>query len=216
MRLHQYNTRTSRGLVIIIVIAILSMLIMVSPIKVCAKDVVTSSNNSVTLKAKRFNKINIKLTWSKPCKAYKYVVYKKSPHHKYKRIKTTKHSYCINKKVFKHHYAYKIKAYLKGGKTIISNTVIVHSRIKRTFHVKAYAYHCGSYCANGQRCKVGRIATDPSVIPTGTWLYVNGYGLAKACDTGGDIDGRTVDLYMASDRACDNWGIRYPMVYILK
>jgi 3D (Asp-Asp-Asp) domain-containing protein len=42
------------------------------------------------------------------------------------------------------------------------------------------------------------IAVDPSVIPLGSRVYVEGYGEAIAGDTGGAINGNKVDLYMQS------------------
>ena len=86
---------------------------------------------------------------------------------------------------------------------------------KSTFKVKAYAYTGGGHTASGKPAQVGRIAVDPNVIKLGTWLYIEGYGLAQACDTGGAIKGKTVDLYMNSEWACSQWGVRYPKVYIL-
>lgn len=206
------------------IIAILLIFVMVIPLQACAKDNtpitgdVAAPHNTVKikLKTKRTNKINVKLTWNKAKGATKYVVYRKISGHKYKKIKTTHNTHYIDKRVFKHQHAYKVRACFKGAPDVYSNVRTVKKAVVRTFKVKAYAYSCGSVCANGQRCQVGRIATDPSVIRTGTWLYVNGYGLCKACDTGGDIHGRTVDLYMNSESACNRWGVRYPKVYILK
>jgi 3D (Asp-Asp-Asp) domain-containing protein len=40
----------------------------------------------------------------------------------------------------------------------------------------------------------GIIATDPSVIPLGTHMYVPGYGFGIAADTGGGIRGNMIDL----------------------
>lgn len=42
------------------------------------------------------------------------------------------------------------------------------------------------------------IAVDPSVIPLGSRVHVEGYGEAIAGDTGGAINGNKVDLYMQS------------------
>ena len=66
----------------------------------------------------------------------------------------------------------------------------------------------------GTRARVGAIAVDPDVIPLGTKVYVEGYGYARAEDTGGNIKGKTVDLYMNSTGACMQWGVRYKTIYV--
>ena len=63
--------------------------------------------------------------------------------------------------------------------------------------------------------KKAEIALDPSKIPYGTELYVEGYGFALANDCGGAIDGNDLDLYMNSESACNRWGRRYVKVYVL-
>lgn len=70
----------------------------------------------------------------------------------------------------------------------------------------------GSY---GLPCTYGTIAVDPSVIPLGSTVYVEGYGYAIANDTGSAILGNTVDLYMESLDQCYLWGGRYVNVYII-
>lgn len=59
------------------------------------------------------------------------------------------------------------------------------------------------------------IAVDPSVIPLGTKVYIEGYGLAIAEDTGGAIKGNKIDLYMNRYSETTNWGRRYVNLYIL-
>lgn len=60
------------------------------------------------------------------------------------------------------------------------------------------------------------IAVDPSVIPLGTKLYVEGYGYAIAEDTGGAIKGNTIDVFFDTAAECTQWGVKYVNVYILK
>jgi uncharacterized protein YabE (DUF348 family) len=86
----------------------------------------------------------------------------------------------------------------------------------RKFTVKAYSYTGGGTTASGLPAAVGRIAVDPSVIPLGTRVYVEGYGFATAADTGGNIKGHTIDVYYNSHGQCVSWGCRYVTVYILK
>jgi 3D (Asp-Asp-Asp) domain-containing protein len=63
---------------------------------------------------------------------------------------------------------------------------------------------------------MGRVAVDPSVIDLGTWLYIEGYGLCQAADTGGAIKGNKIDLYMNSTSDCHQWGVRNKKVYVLE
>ncbi len=60
------------------------------------------------------------------------------------------------------------------------------------------------------------VAVDPRVIPLGTKLYIEGYGLAIAADTGGAIKGNIVDLYFDTYEECVSWGRRQINVYILQ
>ncbi len=53
---------------------------------------------------------------------------------------------------------------------------------------------CGGMTAIGRRAGHGIVAVDPRVIPLGTRLYIPGYGLAVAGDTGGAIVGNRIDL----------------------
>ena len=68
----------------------------------------------------------------------------------------------------------------------------------------------------GTRARYGEIAVDPKVIPLGTKVFIPGYGVAVAEDTGGDILGNRVDLCMESYDACMNLGRRTVLVYILE
>lgn len=54
--------------------------------------------------------------------------------------------------------------------------------------------------ANGHYVHYGAVATDPRVIPTGTRMYVPGYGYARAEDTGGAVRGRHIDVWVSSCR----------------
>ncbi|EUJ24165.1 LysM peptidoglycan-binding domain-containing protein [Listeria grandensis] len=59
------------------------------------------------------------------------------------------------------------------------------------------------------------IAVDPSVIPLGSKVYVEGYGEAIAADTGGAIKGNKIDVHLDSVQACYNWGVKTVKVQIL-
>lgn len=84
----------------------------------------------------------------------------------------------------------------------------------RKLVVKAYAYTGGGRTAMGTRARVGEIAVDPSVIPLGTNVYIEGVGPRRAEDTGGNIKGNTIDIYMDTQSQCLSWGARYVTIYI--
>jgi 3D (Asp-Asp-Asp) domain-containing protein len=69
--------------------------------------------------------------------------------------------------------------------------------------------------ATGQRATRGVCAVDPRVIPLGTRLWVEGYGFALACDTGGAIHGNRIDVCFDTRAEAMRWGRRTVMVYIL-
>ena len=80
---------------------------------------------------------------------------------------------------------------------------------------KVYAYSGGGITASGARTRANRtVAVDPRVIPLGTKIMVNGK-VYVAEDTGGAIKGKTLDIYMPSESACRQWGVRTCKVYIL-
>ncbi|MFP7737613.1 LysM peptidoglycan-binding domain-containing protein [Priestia aryabhattai] len=50
------------------------------------------------------------------------------------------------------------------------------------------------------------IAVDPSVIPLGSKVYVEGYGEAVAADTGGAIKGSRIDVFVPSESDAQQFG----------
>jgi len=59
--------------------------------------------------------------------------------------------------------------------------------------------------ATGLPMKKGMVAVDPSVIRLGTQLYVEGYGIGLAADTGSGVRGRWVDLGYDDDNLQGWW-----------
>jgi 3D (Asp-Asp-Asp) domain-containing protein/LysM repeat protein len=59
------------------------------------------------------------------------------------------------------------------------------------------------------------IAVDPSVIPLGSKVYVEGYGEAIAGDTGGAIKGNRIDVFLPSKQDAINFGRKQLTVTIL-
>ncbi len=73
----------------------------------------------------------------------------------------------------------------------------------------------GGYTALGIPARYGVAAVDPNVIPLGTRLYIPGYGEAIAADTGGAVNGYTIDLCMEDYSQAISFGRRSVEVYIL-
>lgn len=82
--------------------------------------------------------------------------------------------------------------------------------------VEATAYtYTGYRTATGTNPKVGTIAVDPRVIPLGSRVYVEGYGFARAEDTGGAIKGNIIDVFLETEHDCRSWGRKKVKIYVL-
>ena len=68
--------------------------------------------------------------------------------------------------------------------------------------------------ATGLRARKGLVAVDPKVIRLGTKLYIDGYGIAIAADTGGWIKGNRIDLCFDTLEECYRFGRRKIYVYL--
>ncbi len=73
---------------------------------------------------------------------------------------------------------------------------------------------CRGLTYSGTKVKHGVCAVDPDVIPLGTNFYVPGYGICRAEDIGGAIDGNDVDLGFRDVRK-GFWSARHVDVYLL-
>jgi 3D (Asp-Asp-Asp) domain-containing protein len=67
--------------------------------------------------------------------------------------------------------------------------------------------------ACGKELVKGLVAIDNRYIPFHTMMYVPGYGFAEACDIGGGVKGRWIDLGY-EDHNWKNWH-QYLTVYFL-
>ncbi|MDF2668820.1 MAG: hypothetical protein K0R67_1126 [Paenibacillus sp.] len=103
---------------------------------------------------------------------------------------------------------------------------------KKVINAKASAYSSapeenGNYGAvdyYGNALKLGTIAVDPSVIPLGTTVLIQGYSfdglpqslVAKASDIGGAIKGNRVDIFIpGSSSYVRGFGIQNVEIYVL-
>ena len=85
----------------------------------------------------------------------------------------------------------------------------------------AYSYQSsGSITYMGYNIKenpnMKLIAVDPSVIPLGSKVWVEGYGVAIAGDTGGAIKGHKIDVLMPNNAKAFAWGRKTVKVVILQ
>lgn len=88
---------------------------------------------------------------------------------------------------------------------------------KQKMNMTATAYtHTGNCTATGTTTRRGIVAVDPSIIPLGSRLYIEGYGYARAEDTGGAIKGNRIDVFLPSHSEARRYGRRQVTVYILK
>ena len=93
----------------------------------------------------------------------------------------------------------------------------------KTFSVQAtaYTFNTGRASITATGFNLDRnpdakvIAVDPSVIPLGTKVYVEGYGHATALDTGGKIKGNVIDVFLPTRAAALQWGRKTVNVTIL-
>jgi len=87
--------------------------------------------------------------------------------------------------------------------------------------MRVYATHYDSHCpgcdettAIGLRAGKGVIAVDPSVIKLRSKVYIPGYGMAIAGDTGGAIKGNIIDLGFDDARTA-GWSAHFIDIYLL-
>lgn len=84
----------------------------------------------------------------------------------------------------------------------------------------AFCAGCSGVTATGQDLRSNPnqkvIAVDPTVIPLGSKVWVEGYGEAIAGDTGGAIKGNKIDVFIPSQDAAMAFGRKNITIKILK
>jgi 3D (Asp-Asp-Asp) domain-containing protein len=78
----------------------------------------------------------------------------------------------------------------------------------RTITVTSTGYSLPGHTSTGLPVGFGVVAVDPSVIPLGTKLTIPGYGEGVAADTGGAVQGYTIDLWFPTLADALGWGRR--------
>nr|WP_272495872.1 G5 and 3D domain-containing protein [Bacillus pinisoli] len=100
-----------------------------------------------------------------------------------------------------------------------SGTVASEFYVSSTAYT-AYCNGCSGVTSTGINLKANPnakvIAVDPSVIPLGTKVYVEGYGYAIAGDTGSAIKGNKIDVFFATKAEAYRWGRKSVKIKIIK
>lgn len=83
----------------------------------------------------------------------------------------------------------------------------------------AYCNGCSGLTATGidlrSNPNLKVIAVDPSVIPLGSKVWVEGYGTAVAGDTGGAIKGNRIDLFVSSKEQAYRFGRKQVKIRVI-
>lgn len=113
------------------------------------------------------------------------------------------------------------KKILRGTKIIWKTLETADGEIKYWKKMRVYATNydsrclgCDEWTAIGMRAGKGVIAVDPKVIPMRSKVYIPGYGIAVAGDTGGAIKGNIIDLGFEDARTA-GWSARFIDIYLL-
>jgi 3D (Asp-Asp-Asp) domain-containing protein len=78
----------------------------------------------------------------------------------------------------------------------------------RTLTVTSTGYSLPGRTSTGLPVGFGIVAVDPAVIPLGTRITIPGYGEGVAGDTGGAVQGMTIDLWFPTLAQALAWGRR--------
>ena len=100
----------------------------------------------------------------------------------------------------------------------ISNVSNINEDNIVSLDVKATAYAGDTITSTGTVPTEGTtIAVDPSVIPYGSKVYIPEFDkVFTAEDCGSAIKGNRIDIFMASEAKCNEWGVKNITIYVLK
>lgn len=115
----------------------------------------------------------------------------------------------------------KDKKISRGTKIVWKTLVTSDGEIRYWKKMRVYATHydsrcpgCNEWTAIGMHAGKGVIAVDPKIIPMRSKIYIPGYGMAIAGDTGGAIKGNIIDLGF-DDARSSGWSARFVDIYLL-
>lgn len=120
----------------------------------------------------------------------------------------------------RHHAGSGAQLVTKDGVTFVRDEAGSLHRVTAHFWMEATAYlpedgNGDGITAIGVPAAYGIAAVDPDVIPLGSRIFVPGYGIALAADTGGAIEGDIVDLCYDDYDEAIHFGRRDVDVYLL-
>lgn len=110
-------------------------------------------------------------------------------------------------------------------KATIKKSATHPSNVKKTIKMSSTAYTanckgCSGITKTGLNLRKNPslkvIAVDPKIIPLGSKVWVEGYGIAVAGDVGSAIKGKKIDIFMSKKSTAKNWGRKTVTVKLLK
>lgn len=82
-----------------------------------------------------------------------------------------------------------------------------------------YPHICGTangITSSGATAFAGvTVAADPSIIPTGSYIYIEGVGMRVVQDTGGGIQGNKLDVYVDTHNEALENGVKKASVWLI-
>lgn len=114
---------------------------------------------------------------------------------------------------------------ISQGTKLDKKTIVMEDGTEFTYcaviNMKVTAYDpscqgCNNITALGYELKKGIVAVDPKVIPFRSYVYVPGYGLGFAADTGGAVKGNIIDVgFESREQRLSQWrGTKRDNVYL--
>lgn len=118
--------------------------------------------------------------------------------------------YRIEQKCYKHNTKNKIENQIQEQKITIP-----YKKYMGVYELTFYTY-TGHNTATGVYPKSSiTVAVDKNIIPLGSILYIEGYGVKIAQDTGGKIKGNIIDIFVDTKNEAIQNGRKKAKVYIL-
>lgn len=96
---------------------------------------------------------------------------------------------------------------------IVNNTAVPYIPLGE-FKITHYT-HTGNRCKNGHYPTLKTIAVDKKIIPLGSLVYIENYGIMVAMDTGRAIKGNRIDVFVDTKKEATEKGVKRAKVYVI-